>query len=34
MILGHTNNQMLFQVYAGFIESERNNVDLSIDLLN
>lgn len=27
MMLGHTNNQMLFQVYANFIESERNIVD-------
>ncbi len=33
MLLGHTSNQMLFQVYAGFIESERNKIDRSVNIL-
>jgi len=33
MMLGHTNNQMLFQVYANFIESERNQIDRSFSVL-
>ena len=33
MLLGHTSNQMLFQVYAGFIESERNQIDRSVNIL-
>ncbi len=33
MILGHTNHQMLFQVYANFIESERNQIDRSFSVL-
>ncbi len=33
MILGHSNNQMLFQTYAGFIESEKDNIDLGFSIL-
>ncbi|WP_457595305.1 tyrosine-type recombinase/integrase [Hydrogenimonas sp.] len=33
MLLGHTNNQMLFQIYAGFIESEKDKIDLDFSIL-